>query len=175
MRRLLSDFLGGATEVPPLVRTDLAQGANDAAVRLHRLRVVALIRARRAQSLQEALWTGCSEVADLLEAFSAEGEALFRTVTAYLAKYDPVPPHPPTAGHAISLDDSRLSELKAALIASRLGSAPVPSSHSSSRRNPSTPTGGSITQGTRTQRRPGTSLTRRMNSASAARRWASTG
>ncbi|QIK37122.1 hypothetical protein GWK36_02915 [Caldichromatium japonicum] len=64
-------------------------------------------------------------MAELFESFSAEGEALFRAVTAYLAKYDPVPPHSLTAGHATSLDDSRLSTLRAALIAHR----PRPARH----------------------------------------------
>ncbi|MCK7582174.1 MAG: hypothetical protein MZV65_45615 [Chromatiales bacterium] len=39
MRRLLTGFLADATEIPLLVRADLDQGANDAAVaHLHRLR-----------------------------------------------------------------------------------------------------------------------------------------
>ena len=129
IRRLLSGFLADATEVPPLVRADLAQGAHDAAAaRLHRLRgaaanLGATTLARRAQALEDALPAGRSEVADLLKAFSAEGEALFRAVIAYLAESDPSPHHPSTAGHAISLDDSKLNALRAALIAHRPGPA----------------------------------------------------
>lgn len=83
----------------------------------------ALAFARRAQELEDALRTGRSEVAELCESFNAEGEVLFRAVTAYLAKSDPSPHHPSTAGHAISLDDSKLNALRAALIAHRPGPA----------------------------------------------------
>jgi hypothetical protein len=82
-----------------------------------------LALARRAQELEEALRAGRSEVAELFESFSAEGEALLHAVTAYLAESDTAPHHPPATGYAISLDASKLSALKAALIACRPGPA----------------------------------------------------
>ena len=128
-RRLLTGFLADATEIPPLVRADLHQGTHDAAAAsLHRLRGAAAnlgasALARRAQELEAVLRAGRSEVAELLEAFSAEAEALFRAVAAYLAESDPAPHPAPTVGRAISLDASRLSELQTALIARRPGPA----------------------------------------------------
>ena len=129
MRRLLTGFLADASEIPPLVRADLAQGANDAAAaRLHRLRgaaanLGALELARRTQELEDALRAGCSGLAERFASFSAEGEALCRAVAAYLAESAPAVPTSSTTSHAVSLDDSRLGELKAALVARRPGPA----------------------------------------------------